>query len=522
MSTILYNEATPPLPSALDELIDATGAGSFFFRLTKSETLDQTATPSTPVAALDDPVGYAEEMLGKGNDATQATTGLRGLWKVDGVEFDGIDDFLNTNNPPTAAATLLIRVKEFYNPLVNMPGTSTYAGARTSAGARFFLGRDGSTNRANFGFANQTLVGTTGYPAGRWVVAAIAVDAASARGYLNGTERAFTDSHTGTHTTAQNVFLGAINNNGSAASFSRSRIASAILADWKMTADEVAYWSRVLGYDYARPARQITLSTLSTLTFGQDLDSGTRTIVPTGLAKTPEGQYLVGDHGAAVAEGPQINPGVVVYTSALVLVNQWTVGGTWGIADPETYSVQGVHIDPAEDGTAWALLKKPGGTPIVMHFNYTTGAEVERFTGTSSFENGIMVDDDNGLVFTSVTGSPNRVFRRLKSGGTLLTPGNATAQDYDGLFYLGGNRALGTYGPNDVAGKVDLLDMTPFSPVVLTTFTLEGSLAIEGIVLDEVGGEKYFRVANDMNFHPPTAPAVAEAQIRSYRVTDYF
>ena len=60
-------------------------------------TMYQDAAGTTPVTAVDDPVGRWEDQSGNGNHATQSTAAARPLWTGDTVQGDAVDDWLKTS-----------------------------------------------------------------------------------------------------------------------------------------------------------------------------------------------------------------------------------------------------------------------------------------------------------------------------------------------------------------------------------------------------------------------------------------
>lgn len=63
-------------------------------------TLFQDSAGTTPVTAVDQPVGLMLDRSGRGNHVLQATAGSRPLYKIDGtgrpyLQFDGVDDSLD-------------------------------------------------------------------------------------------------------------------------------------------------------------------------------------------------------------------------------------------------------------------------------------------------------------------------------------------------------------------------------------------------------------------------------------------
>ena len=76
---------------------------------------------TTPVSSDGDVVGAWEDKSGNGKDATQATTSLKPLYKVNlqnsksGVRFDGTDDVLSVAVTGTSAATIFVVMKQLVN-----------------------------------------------------------------------------------------------------------------------------------------------------------------------------------------------------------------------------------------------------------------------------------------------------------------------------------------------------------------------------------------------------------------------
>jgi len=85
----------PPGPSEYDQLIAALAAnGGWFWDFTRTDALFQDSAGSTPVTALDDPVGRVVDVA-QGMALIQATAEKRPLFKQGaGALFDGSNDAL--------------------------------------------------------------------------------------------------------------------------------------------------------------------------------------------------------------------------------------------------------------------------------------------------------------------------------------------------------------------------------------------------------------------------------------------
>lgn len=81
----------------------AAGEQGAWYDPSDMSTLFQDSAGTTPVTAVDQPVGLMLDKSGRGNHATQTTTTKRPLLKQDGngkyyLLFDGVDDFMVTNS----------------------------------------------------------------------------------------------------------------------------------------------------------------------------------------------------------------------------------------------------------------------------------------------------------------------------------------------------------------------------------------------------------------------------------------
>lgn len=79
----------------------ASGEQGIWLDPSNFSTMWQDAARTTPVTAVGQPVGAINDLSGRGNHATQATTTSRPIIQKDGsgrfyLDFDGVDDFLTT------------------------------------------------------------------------------------------------------------------------------------------------------------------------------------------------------------------------------------------------------------------------------------------------------------------------------------------------------------------------------------------------------------------------------------------
>ena len=134
----------PPFSKYVKELF-ANGEQGFFYDPNDLSTMFQDAAGTVPVTAVGQPVGLIRDKSGRNNHAFQANSASRPILRKNAVtgfnylEFDGSDDFLQTNN-------------------IDFTGTdkmSLFAGAKsllTSSSALVELGANPSLEQGTFWF----------------------------------------------------------------------------------------------------------------------------------------------------------------------------------------------------------------------------------------------------------------------------------------------------------------------------------------------------------------------------------
>ena len=94
-ATIAQVSAPPWSPTQLFSTVD----NGFIFDVSDMTTLWQDSAKTTPVAADGDPVGFVQDISGRGNHLSQATASRRPIYRAGGgkpyLQFDNLDDFLD-------------------------------------------------------------------------------------------------------------------------------------------------------------------------------------------------------------------------------------------------------------------------------------------------------------------------------------------------------------------------------------------------------------------------------------------
>ena len=97
LNTSIVGQHNPSLTQIVSSLF-SNGEQGAWYDPSDLSTMYQDAAGTTPVTAVEQPVGKILDKSGRGNHATQTTPGSRPLYQiVSGLPclvFDGIDDFL--------------------------------------------------------------------------------------------------------------------------------------------------------------------------------------------------------------------------------------------------------------------------------------------------------------------------------------------------------------------------------------------------------------------------------------------
>jgi len=92
-----------PRGASIGQMLFGAGEQGGWYDVSDMSTLFQDAAGTTPVTAVEQPVGRILDKSGRGNHATQATTTKRPTLKQDAngcyyLSFDGVDDAMQTGN----------------------------------------------------------------------------------------------------------------------------------------------------------------------------------------------------------------------------------------------------------------------------------------------------------------------------------------------------------------------------------------------------------------------------------------
>ena len=225
----------------LRSILFGHGENGFLFYPTLAAYLFQDTSATTPVMADTDPVARFNDQSGKGNNATQATTTKRPLYKTNSgkpyLSFDGTDDtlqspFVMTNGMTIAAAFRATNLNAV--PVGAAAAGSTRCRIQTNAvtGAlQFAWGGDGAIDPTSpSDIRNQDhVVVLTG-------------DATSREGWMDGGQ-VMTGASSGAPAT-QPVALGASNANGTPGQYLTGNLYAALAINRRVTASEIALITR--------------------------------------------------------------------------------------------------------------------------------------------------------------------------------------------------------------------------------------------------------------------------------------
>jgi len=227
------------------------------------------------------------------------------------------------------------------------------------------------------------------------------------------------------------------------------------------------------------------------------ISGGARTPVCTGLARHPDGGWLVGDDGRDSESDPTHDAGVIYYNDSWVEQARYTLADL-NIGGDE-FSVQGVAVDNSAR-SVWVVAKNTAGAGDAGHIIFSMSLDTEMVTASYTIDgeaNGIAVYPDIGQ-FILLTDLGN-ISRWNLSDGSLFYGQKSVAyySNPDHIFNLGGGKSLLTFGDNGSDGVVVQIDSSGQTPIREREFTLTGSDAIEGVVYHN--GKIY--ICNDAEFH---------------------
>ncbi|MBV7408210.1 hypothetical protein [Maritimibacter sp. DP1N21-5] len=239
------------------------------------------------------------------------------------------------------------------------------------------------------------------------------------------------------------------------------------------------------------PSLPITSSlTMQAATTLPNITGGSRPPVNTGLARHPDGGWIVGDDGR-VQGGTTFDAGLVHYNDGYVQQSRTRLA-TLGVGDNK-FSVQGVAV---HGGSVYAVAKDTDGTGTVIIEVELSDWSLVRQIDVPDDTNGLAVDYDRGQFLT--LDDAGVLKRRPLSDGALTYQYPALGVGSpDMLHYLGGGKILITYGPNGTSGLALVADISTGSIVRERLLTMSGADAIEGAAVHN--GTLYLN--NDANFH---------------------
>lgn len=236
---------------------------------------------------------------------------------------------------------------------------------------------------------------------------------------------------------------------------------------------------------------EITLS-LDTATTLPAVDGGSRVPVNTGLARHPDGGWIVGDDGR-VPFGSTFDAGLIHYDDEWVQLERISWAGL-GVGD-DKFSCQGVAVDIL-DNSVYGVAKDTDGTGSVAVQVSLEDWSLIRQVGIPNETNGLAIDtDQRQFLILREGGLLER--RSMADGSLIYAYPRVIMPSADMLYYLGAGKLLVTYGPNGAPGIMEYWDVSTGGIIALYRFTMGGADAIEGVVVHD---ERLY-LNNDANFH---------------------
>jgi hypothetical protein len=179
-----------------------------------------------------------------GNHAVQPTSGLTSRYQVSPFrsQYDGADDFSATPFLPTAAGTIAVRMN-------STTASKVAFGSQPASNGRCYiaLASDGSLAGGIGTQATAVIKGSTDIR-GIWTTGILTWDGTTVTLYQDGVS-VYSAAQSGAVNTTIAMHEGALNNNGTASSFTAGGIAQSIVLDRVMTASEIAnittLWSNI-------------------------------------------------------------------------------------------------------------------------------------------------------------------------------------------------------------------------------------------------------------------------------------
>ena len=196
-----------------DAAISSTGSGTRTFFPLAIGTYQFQVFANNAAATIDN-VSVLEI---PGSAATQATAGFKPKYQTAGATFDANDDSLLTGYLAQNGANFIVA---YVDVPASIPATQVVAGASGAAANRCFLAFNTSGQLCGGVGSNSTstILGTTDWR-GQTVVVGLSFDGSTVKLFA-GTAEEYSGAQASTPTTAIPFRIGALNNNGTAGSFS--------------------------------------------------------------------------------------------------------------------------------------------------------------------------------------------------------------------------------------------------------------------------------------------------------------
>lgn len=213
MSPAMSNRASQTainFDSPVSMLFAASEPGTWYDPSDMS-TLFQDSAGTTPVTAVEQPVGRMLDKSGRGNHATQATTTKRPVLKIDAggcyyLSFDGVDDALQTGNINFTSTDKMTVWAGFVKTINTGQQLLVELSNNWSINSAFVLGATSGPSNPNSGFGSRgsaylpyvQITTSLGVPLVASAVGGISEDTCSLK--INGvTATSVTDQGTGTY-----------------------------------------------------------------------------------------------------------------------------------------------------------------------------------------------------------------------------------------------------------------------------------------------------------------------------------
>lgn len=450
---------------------------------------------------------------GSGNSLT---LGGNPLFVVDkGYFTDGLDDYLHCNYAPSSDGVAYTLNNAMFGCWTRFAGSQANGSANMgtiSAGACRLNPRGPSgTVAANVNASANTTTSTAVVPTGYGLTCADRISATQVKLMRNGV-RLHLASAASTSVPASSMGIGRSNN-----LFAQNQYAAAFIGGSLSDAEHLALYDALAAYMDAVEMGDPVITTMFPTTATRALTGGL--ILPdgasgsmagmgwtcTGLARLPDGSYLVSNDGRSVI-GSANRPSIVhISTDGTTILHEWT-GVALGLP---AVSMQGVAWEDVGAGgirgQLWLVMKTVGTATVysLPIFDDWSAGTLTMLPTAHADANGIAVDTrrDQILLCINAASASLQWFDKADLAKPLRTYALNYGVDNDHLVYDAATDSVYvTSGANGQNGRVSRIAMDGAGyggPVVVEETVLTGADAIEGLAF----AGSMMVIANDAYFH---------------------